>query len=121
MPPSKLNSTFLMTGIVFFSLISLVALFKLFKLAKKAWKDSAEEGFVATGTAADEKEKAAPFNPDEFSYKMLKNAMGKIRNVTRHVLNKEHFMERISMIRMTPAELARKYIADTKAAAAAQK
>ncbi len=103
-----------MTGIVFFSLISLLALFKLFKIAKKAWKDSATEGFVASGTAVDKK---APFDPDQFSYELLKNVMGKIRNVTRHVLNKEHFAERLSMVRMTPAELARKYIAETSAAA----
>jgi hypothetical protein len=108
---AKMNSMFLMTGIVFFSLISILALFKLFKVAKKAWKDSATEGFATT--VKDDEKKPAP-NPEELSYELLKNVMGKIRNVTRHVFDKEHFTERLSMARMTPAELARKYIADTK-------
>ncbi len=107
----KLNSTFLMTGIVFFSLISILALLKLFKMVKKAWADE-EEGFAdMPATTTDKK----AFNPEQFSYELLKNVVGKVRNVTRHVLNKEHFTERISMMRMTPAELARKYIADTAA------
>jgi hypothetical protein len=112
---TRLNSLFLMTGILFFSLISLLALIKIVKNAKKAWRDSAtEEGFAASGTAVDKKES---FDPDQFSYELLKNVMGKIRNVTRHVLNKEHFAERLSMVHMTPTELARKYIAETSLAA----
>ena len=122
---AKLNSLFLMTGIVFFSLISLLILTKLVKIGKRAWKDldREEEGFAdsaaasadsAEGKDGYDKKKKVAFNPDEFSYHMLKNAMVSIRKASKHILDPKAFMERISMSRMTPTELARKYIAENK-------
>jgi hypothetical protein len=118
--PVKLNSLFLMTGIVFFSLISVLAVIKLFKVLKKIWKEldrEEKEGFADTD-AVDEKKKT--LNPDEISYHMLKNAMVSIRKVTKHILDPKVFMERISMARMSPTELARRYIAETTAKNAAE-
>jgi hypothetical protein len=95
------QSTWFVISMCVFTLFGLFVLQTL----RSSLRSTRQEGFASTPDVETIKN-----SPELASYALLKSVMKPIRNLSGILLDPSNWKERISMVNMTPTELARMYL-----------